>query len=197
MRLLHPGEGGTHFRQFDENEIAELFSGVAGNANGGDIAFELQPFVFCSKFQHRVLSGDGMKLSFVGGLYEGQGGDGDGQIFAAHFREDRRAGSGVRNRHVTHGDGAFDRRTETARGHFADFRLAFSIREKLRVATHRCLALGLQADAAARCAVLQFTKNAFRARETAFAITAGAARLLDRPFQRCFDGEVVVSMSLP
>ncbi len=43
---------GADFRQFDEDEIAELLDGVGGDADGRDVALDLQPLVFFGKFQH-------------------------------------------------------------------------------------------------------------------------------------------------
>lgn len=46
------GEAGTRFRQFHEDKIAELASGMLRDADGRDVAIDLQPFVFLGEFQH-------------------------------------------------------------------------------------------------------------------------------------------------
>ncbi len=77
------------------------------------------------------------------------------------------------------------------------FRLAFRIGKELGMGAHRGLAFRLQADAAAGRTIGEFAQNARRTRKATARFTACLAGLLDRPLQRCLNGEVVVSMSLP
>ncbi len=43
-------------RQFDEDEIADLPGGMTGDADDGDIAIELEPFMGAGEFQHDASS---------------------------------------------------------------------------------------------------------------------------------------------
>ena len=45
-------EGRADFRQFDEDEVTELFGRMKRDANGRNAAFDLQPLVFFGEFQH-------------------------------------------------------------------------------------------------------------------------------------------------
>ena len=42
--------------QFDKDEIADLSGGMTGDADDGDIAIELEPFVGAGEFQHDIRS---------------------------------------------------------------------------------------------------------------------------------------------
>jgi hypothetical protein len=46
-------EAAAGVRQFDKHQVAELFGGMGGDADSGDIAiFDLEPFVVFGEFEH-------------------------------------------------------------------------------------------------------------------------------------------------
>jgi hypothetical protein len=107
-----------------------------------------------------------------------------GRRFPAHLAKKPRAGGGVGGGDIAHRHGPVDRRAEGARGDDAHRRAAGLVGEQLGSRPHRRAALGQEAHAQARRALLEFHQDAVGAGEAARAGAAPAAGLLDRPAER-------------
>src|ERR1700761_9394605 len=109
------------------------------------------------------------------------------EALAAHLREDRGVSGGQRRRQISHRHRRVEAWAETAGSDVADrLRRGFVGVEACTFA-HRRTAFRLEADAAARRAVLELRKDDIGTRKPAGPRAALAAALLYRPFQRGLD----------
>src|SRR5690606_36833820 len=174
--LVTRGYGLPGIGQFDEDDIAELFGGVLGDADDDQVALGAEPFVIFG-----VLHGSGPYwLALVVGWMEGKGRDDGGQAPAAHVAIDGVALGEGRGK-IGHRHRRLDRRAEPARGDAADGRTAVGAGIDLGSLAHRRPAFRPQPHTEAHRPVRQFLQDARGAGEPAFAGATGAPGLLDRP----------------
>src|SRR3954452_23261555 len=125
--------------------------------------------------------------AFVGVFHEGHGGDLQGKALAPHFCEQFCAERTQAGGHVAHRDRRIQARAEAARCDLSDRLASACISKQKRTLADGRAALSAQADAAPGRAIVEVREDLLGTRKTAGARTAGAAALLDRPFQRGLD----------
>src|SRR5450755_3206176 len=109
------------------------------------------------------------------------------QPLAAHLGKYGGTEGCVRRRQIAHRDRRIEAGAESARGDLADRLSGSGVRKQRRALAHRRTAFGFQADPAARRTLLKLRQDEVRAGKTAGAHAAGAAALLNGPFQRTLD----------
>jgi hypothetical protein len=112
FRLL---QGASDFRQFDEHDVAELRLRVIRHPDGGDVAFDAEPFVVGGVKRRHAKSS-----AFIGVGNKRHWSCAHRQTLTAHFGVDELIGSSVRRRQISHRDRRIEAHAEATGGDDAD-----------------------------------------------------------------------------
>ena len=144
-RLAAGADLAAGFRQFDKHDVAQLLGGVFGDADGGFVAVDADPFMLIGEtdFAHELLLiSDGAAIAV---RHEGHRRDARRQRLAAHHQIDLGAVAGECGFDIAHRDGRVQARAEAAAGDLADD--AAGLVGDLGAFARRRPAVGTDADA--------------------------------------------------